>query len=41
MSRTTVEELRSLFLFEALTDEQLQWLADRAERVTHDAGTVL
>jgi signal transduction histidine kinase len=36
-----VEELRSLFLFEALTDEQLDWLAERSERRTYAAGAVV
>jgi signal transduction histidine kinase len=38
MSHTTPEELRSLFLFEGLTDDQRTWLAERAERVTYDGG---
>jgi len=33
------EELRELFLFEALTDEQLRWLAERGQSRTYDAGT--
>ena len=32
------EELRSLFLFEALTDEQLDWLAERGDRRVYDEG---
>ena len=32
------EELRGLFLFEALTDEQLDWLAQRGSRRVYDAG---
>jgi hypothetical protein len=35
------DELRSLFLFESLTDEQLDWLAARAERRTYDASVVV
>ncbi|WP_377273956.1 ATP-binding protein [Peterkaempfera sp. SMS 1(5)a] len=35
--RLTPEELRTLFLFEGLDDEQLQWLAERA-RVDHRAA---
>ena len=37
----TPDELRTLFLFEALTEEQLTWLADRGERRTYDAGAVV
>jgi signal transduction histidine kinase len=37
----TREELRSLFLFEGLSDEQLDWLAERAELRTYDAGAVM
>jgi len=32
------EELRGLFLFEALTDEQLDWLAQRGSRRVYDAA---
>jgi len=32
------EELRANFLFESLTDEQLDWLATRGTVETHDAG---
>jgi signal transduction histidine kinase len=32
------EELRGCFLFESLTDEQLDWLADHGVVETHDAG---
>jgi CRP-like cAMP-binding protein len=35
------DELRSLFLFDALTDEQLDWLAARGERRTYDASVVV
>ena len=32
------DELRELFLFEKLTDEQLAWLAERGEVVAYEAG---
>jgi signal transduction histidine kinase len=35
------DELRSLFLFESLADEQLDWLAAQGQVRTHDAGAVL
>ena len=35
------EELRSLFLFEALTDAQLDWLAERGELRAYDDGAVV
>ena len=35
------DELRSVFLFESLTDEQLDWLVDHGTVETHDAGTVV
>nr|ANY57942.1 Histidine kinase [uncultured bacterium] len=38
MTAVTTEELRGLFLFEALTDEQLRWLADRGQSRTYDTG---
>jgi signal transduction histidine kinase len=38
VTRLSTEELRTLFLFEDLTDEQLQWIADRGEVRTYDAG---
>ena len=41
MSRTTADDLRTLFLFEALDDEQLTWLADRGDVRTFDAGAVV
>lgn len=43
MSSTRIDrdELRTLFLFEALTDDQLDWLAARGELRTYDAGTVV
>lgn len=37
-TRSNVEELRGLFLFEKLTDEQLAWIAERAEVRTFAAG---
>jgi signal transduction histidine kinase len=39
--RLTAEALRDLFLFEALSDEQRQWLADRGWVVEHPAGTTV
>jgi signal transduction histidine kinase len=36
----TPEELRTLFLFERLTDEQLQWLSDNSRIEDVDAGQV-
>ena len=36
-----VDELRSLFLFEQLTDEQLAWIAERADVRTFDEGVVV
>ena len=39
--RTTREELRSLFLFEGLTDDQLDWLAERGDVRTYDTGAVM
>jgi signal transduction histidine kinase len=35
------EELRSTFLFESLTDEQLDWLVERGTVEVHDAGTLV
>jgi signal transduction histidine kinase len=37
----TPAELRKLFLFEALSDEQLDWLAEHGEVVTRAAGEVV
>jgi signal transduction histidine kinase len=37
--RLTPDELRTLFLFEALDEEQLRWLAERGECTEHAAGT--
>jgi signal transduction histidine kinase len=39
--RPTVDELRSLFLFESLDDATLQWLSERAEVRVYDAGAVV
>ena len=36
-----VDELRTCFLFEALTDEQLEWLAARGEAVSVPAGSAV
>jgi signal transduction histidine kinase len=36
-ARVDRDELRSLFLFEALTNEQLDWLAERGDRRVYDA----
>ena len=38
MSHVSVEELRTLFLFEGLPDDQLEFLSSRSERRTFDAG---
>ena len=38
-ARALVEELRTCFLFEALTDEQLEWLAERGEVVSVPGGS--
>jgi len=35
---SVVDELRTTFLFEKLTDEQLAWVADHGEIVAYDAG---
>ena len=37
----TPDELRTLFLFERLSDEQLAWLAERGEVRAYDAGAVV
>jgi signal transduction histidine kinase len=39
--RLSRDELRTLFLFEALTDEQLDWLADRGWVAQAPAGDIL
>jgi signal transduction histidine kinase len=39
--RLSRDELRTLFLFEALTDEQLDWLADRGWVAEAPAGDIL
>ena len=36
-----VEELRSLFLFEKLTDEQLTWLCEHGSMELWEPGTVV
>ena len=38
---TSKEELRGLFLFEGLTDEQLDWLLDHGTVESYDAGSVV
>jgi signal transduction histidine kinase len=38
--RCDVDELRTLFLFEKLTDDQLQWLCERGQVERYDKGTV-
>ncbi|MDX6206865.1 MAG: hypothetical protein QOE76_3846 [Frankiales bacterium] len=38
MSTVPVDELRTLFLFEALSDEQLAFISEHSERRTFDAG---
>lgn len=38
MQAVNVDELRATFLFEAFSDEQLQWLAARAEEAAFAAG---
>ena len=39
MATALVDELRTCFLFEALTDEQLEWLAERGEVVSVRGGS--
>jgi signal transduction histidine kinase len=39
--RLTPEQLGELFLFEALTDEQRSWIAERGWTETHSAGEVV
>jgi signal transduction histidine kinase len=39
--RLDPEELRELFLFEKLTDEQLAWLAERGEVAGYEAGSTV
>ncbi len=41
MSTPTADDLRTLFLFEGLSDAQRDWLAARAERATYDDGAVV
>jgi signal transduction histidine kinase len=40
-SAIDIDELRTLFLFEGLTDAQLNWLAERMDVRTFDAGAVV
>jgi signal transduction histidine kinase len=39
--RMSPDRLRELFLFEALTDEQLSWISERGWSETHPAGAVV
>jgi signal transduction histidine kinase len=39
--RLTPEQLRTLFLFEDLNDEQIAWLAERGRVVEYDAGATI
>jgi signal transduction histidine kinase len=41
MSQISIDELRSLFLFEKLSDEQLAWIAQRAEVRAYDEGATV
>jgi signal transduction histidine kinase len=41
MSQISVDELRSLFLFEKLTDEQLAWIAERSQVRTFQEGATV
>ena len=41
MNAFDLDEVRSLFLFEGLSDEQLAWIAERSERRTFDEGAVV
>jgi signal transduction histidine kinase len=41
MTAIDIDELRTLFLFEGLTDAQLHWLAERMEVRTFDVGAVV
>jgi signal transduction histidine kinase len=41
VERVTRDELRTLFLFEALDDDQLQWLVDRARVIEYKPGAVI
>ncbi|MGY1846105.1 ATP-binding protein [Blastococcus sp. SYSU DS1021] len=40
-STVTVEELRTLFLFEELAEDQLRWLARRGDRRTYPTGALV
>jgi signal transduction histidine kinase len=39
--RLSIEELRTLFLFDGLNDEQLAWLADKGRIVEYPAGATI
>lgn len=41
MTTIDADELRTLFLFEGLTDAQLAWIAERGESRTYDAGAAV
>jgi signal transduction histidine kinase len=41
MSEISIDELRGLFLFEKLTDEQLTWIAERSQVRTFDEGATV
>ena len=41
VERMSVDDLRSLFLFEHLDEHQLQWLADRARVIEYKPGAVI
>jgi signal transduction histidine kinase len=41
MNTLGADDLRSLFLFERLSDEQLDWIAERADQRTFDEGVVV
>nr|WP_231134218.1 ATP-binding protein [Motilibacter deserti] len=40
-ARVSPDELRKLFLFEALPESKLEWLSERGERRTYEAGSVV
>jgi signal transduction histidine kinase len=41
MSQISIDELRSLFLFEKLSDEQLEWIAERSQVRTFGEGATI
>ncbi len=41
MTSVGPEQLKALFLFESLSDEQLRWLADQGDTVSYPAGTTI